>query len=62
MTALSLVDNAALYVEQGLCNGRASVCLSVCLSHREMAATTAGGFAAERPVGRRYRSIAAGAK
>ena len=30
MTALSLVDNVALYVEQGLCNGRASVCLSVC--------------------------------
>jgi len=33
---------------------------SVCLSHRLTAATAAGGYAAERPVGRGYRSIAAG--
>ena len=35
-------------------------CPSVCLSHRSTAATAAGGFAAERHAGRRYRSIAAG--
>ena len=29
----------------------------VCLSYRSTAATAAGGFAAERSVGRRYRSI-----
>jgi len=38
-----------------------SVRPSVCLSHRSTAATAAGGFAAERPVGRTYRSTAAGA-
>jgi len=32
---------------------------SVCLSHRSTAATAAGAFAAKRPNGRRYRSIAA---
>ena len=34
---------------------------SVCLSRQSTAATVAGGFAAERPAGRRYRSTAAGA-
>ena len=40
---------------------RPSVLPSVCLSHRSEAATAAGGFAAERPAGRRYRLIAASA-
>jgi len=31
---------------------------SVCLSHRSTAAAACGGFAAERPAGRRYRPIA----
>jgi len=35
--------------------------LSICLSHRSTAATTAGGFAADGPAGKRYWSIAAGA-
>jgi len=35
-----------------------SVRLSVCLSHRSTAAAACGGFAAERPAGSRYRSIA----
>ena len=35
--------------------------LSVCLSHRLTAAAVASGFAAERPVGRRYRQTAGGA-
>ena len=35
--------------------------LSVCLSHRSTATAMAGGFAAERPVGRRYRQTAGGA-
>jgi len=39
-----LLTLPAYYTEQGLCNGRASVCLS----HRSTAATAAGGFAAER--------------
>jgi len=34
---------------------------SICLSHRSTAAAVAGGFAAERPADRRYRSTAAGA-
>jgi len=34
---------------------------SVCLSRRSTAATAAGGFAVESHVGRRYRSIGAGA-
>jgi len=34
---------------------------SVCLSHSSTAATAAGGFAAERPAGRRHQSTAAGA-
>jgi len=33
---------------------------SVCLSYLSIAAAVAGGFAAERPVGRRYRSTTAG--
>jgi len=32
-----------------------------CLSHRSTAAVVAGGFAAEHPSGRRYRSTAASA-
>jgi len=40
--------------------GRPSVRPSVCLSHRSTPATTAGQFAAERPVGRIYRLIAVG--
>ena len=39
-------------------NGRAFVCLSV---PRSTAAAAVGGFVAERPVDRRYQSIAAGA-
>ena len=35
-------------------------CTSVCLSHLSTAAAAVGGFAAEHPAGRRYRSIAAG--
>ena len=35
--------------------------LSVCLFHRPTAAAKAGGFAAERPAGMRYRPTAAGA-
>jgi len=58
---MSLLTLPAEYAEQGLCNGLASVRPSVCLSHRLTAATAGGGFAAEHPVGRRYRSIAAGA-
>jgi len=34
---------------------------TVYLSHQSTAATAAGGFAVERPAGRRYRLIAAGA-
>jgi len=38
-----------------------SVRPSLCLSRRSTAATAAGEFAAERPAGRQYKSIAAGA-
>jgi len=38
---------------------RSSDCLSVCLFHQSTATTAIGGFAAERPVGKRYRSITA---
>ena len=31
-----------------VCNGRTSIRMSVCLSHRSIAASAAGGFAAER--------------
>jgi len=34
---------------------------SVCPFRRSAVATAAGGFATEHPVGRKYRSIAAGA-
>ena len=49
-----------------VCAGCSSIRPSVCLTHRSKAATAAGGFAAERPacsrpVGRRYRLIAASA-
>ena len=40
---------------------RPSVSPSVRLSHRLTAAAVVSGLAAERPVGRRYRSSAAGA-
>ena len=50
-----------VYAEQGQCNGRASICLSACLSRRPTAATVAGGFAAECHAGMIYQSIAAGA-
>ena len=40
--------------------GRPSVHLSVCLSHWSTAATAVREFAAERPVGRKCRSISAG--
>jgi len=50
---------------QCLCNGRAVRLypwLNISrLSHRSTAAAACGGFAAERPAGRRHRSIAAGA-
>ena len=45
---------ATQYAEQRLCNGRASVRPSVCLSRQSTAATAPGGFAAERRAGRRY--------
>jgi len=41
--------------------GRPSVRLSVRLSHRSTTSAKCGGFAAERPGGRTYRSTAAGA-
>ena len=37
---------------------RLSARLSVCLFHRSTAAAACGGFAAGRPAGRKYRSIA----
>ena len=37
-----------------------SVCPSICPSHHSTAAAANDGFAAERRVGRRYRSTAAG--
>ena len=40
---------------------RAFIRLSVCLSHLSAASRAAGGFTAEPPAGRRYRSIAASA-
>ena len=47
-----LLTLPAQYAEQGLCNGRAYVRLSVCPSRRSTAAMAAvGGFAAERPCG-----------
>ena len=48
---MELLTLPAWYAEQGLCNGRASVCLS----HQSTAAVglVAGGFAAEHPTGRR---------
>jgi len=46
--------------EQGRRNGPASVRRSVCLSHRSIAATAAGGFAAERRRSCGRRSAGAG--
>jgi len=57
----SLLALHAQYADHDLCNGRASVCLSVCLSRRSTAAAACGGFAAEHPAGRKYRSTAADA-
>ena len=42
-------DAATYYAEQGLCNGR----VSICLSHRSTA--SASGFAAELPAGAAYQ-------
>ena len=56
--SLSLSMHSRVCVWRLVTVGRLSVSL---LSHRSTAATATGGFAAERPVGRRYRSIAAGA-
>ena len=42
-------------------NGRASVCLSVRLTHQSTAAAVAGGFAAERPDSDRQLHAGAGA-
>jgi len=39
-----------------------SICLSGRLSHRSTAATAVGGFAAERPAGRRHQLTAMGAE
>jgi len=47
-----LLRRPALYAEQGLRNGRASVCPSVRLSHRSTAAAACDGFAAGRPPAR----------
>jgi len=47
----------AEYAEQGLCETVERP--SVCLFHRWTAGTAAGGFAAVRPLGRRYQSTAA---
>jgi len=56
------IDIARIRSMQCLRNGRASVRPSVShsvgLSHLSTAVTAAGGFAAERPAGRSYRSIA----
>ena len=57
-TSSSLWTLPAQYAEEDLWSGRASVRLSVWLSHRLIAAAACGGFAAERPAGRRYRSTA----
>ena len=54
---LALLALPAWYAEQGLCNDR----VSVCLVHRSTAAAACGGFAAERPADRTYRSTAAAA-
>jgi len=54
-----LLTLPAQYVEQGLCNGRASVRPSV--RSIDSSNGAGGGFTAERSAGRRYRSIAAGA-
>ena len=57
----ALTEAARIIRAAGFTNGRASVCPSVRLSRQSTAATAAGGFAAERRAGRRYRSVAAGA-
>jgi len=48
-----VIDTACIVCEAWSIKGRESVRLSVCLSHRSTAATACGGFAAERPAGRR---------
>ena len=52
-----LLTLPAEHAQHNLCNARVSVRPSVCLS----VPSAAGGFAAERPAGRKYQSIAAGA-
>jgi len=49
-------EQPACYAEQGLCSGQASFRLSV-----PSLDSSSGGFAAERPVDRRYRQTAGGA-
>ena len=49
-------------MEQGLQNGPVSVRPSVSLSHQSNAAAACDGFAAERRMRKRYRSIAPGAR
>jgi len=57
-----IIDTARIVCRaRGLWNGRASVCLSVLMSHHLPAARRCGGFAAERRAGRRYWSTTAGA-
>jgi len=47
----SVIGTAAQYVEQGVCNGRASVCLSVCPTIRPPHATAAGLLPSTRRTG-----------
>ena len=46
-----LLTLSTQHAEQGLCNGRASIRPSVCLSHRSIAAAAAGRLAARAPCG-----------
>ena len=57
MTIYSVTSLQPMYTEQGLCNGIMSVRPSLPATDSK---TAAGGFAAERQTGRRYRSPAAG--
>ena len=54
------IDAGRIVCCKRLCNGRVSVRPPVSLSRRSTAAAECGGFAAERPAGRTYRSTAAG--
>ena len=53
---MHVLRNFRVFLGPAVCNGPVSVRLSILLS---TAAAASGRFAAERPVGRRYRSIAA---